>query len=187
MHCMHIWQATSQQKFQLHYARMHLDILDLIHTNVCGLMPTPSINSNKYFVTFIDDSTNYCVISFIKQKSQVLEKFQNFVKMMENQTGKCVRTVHCDQGGEYTSHNWKNFCASKGITMEYTAPHTPEHNGVAEHRNLTLANSTRCMITHSGVHMAHFGLMPSLILITLATRAPTTALNNKDTPDSCIF
>ena len=125
--------------------------LDLIHTDVCRPMPTPSIDSNKYFVTFIDDSTNSCVISFIKQKSQVLEKFQNFVKMMENQIGKCAHTVCCDQGGEYTSHNWKKFCASKGITMEYTAPHMPEHNGVAERRNLMLANSARCMMTHSGV------------------------------------
>lgn len=157
------------------------NILDLVHTDVCGPMRTPSIDGNRYFVTFIDDATNYCVISFIKQKSEVLGKFQAFVAMMANQTGKCVRAVRCDQGGEYTSHDWKHYCATKGIVMEYTAPHTPEHNGVAERRNLTLANSARCMMTHSGMQ-GSFWADAIAYANYINNRAPTSALDNNDTP-----
>ena len=31
------------------------DVLELIHTDICGPFPTPSWNGQQYFITFIDD------------------------------------------------------------------------------------------------------------------------------------
>ena len=44
-------------------------ILDLIHSDVAGPMPTNSINGCRYFLTFIDDCSRYCCIYFMKHKS----------------------------------------------------------------------------------------------------------------------
>ena len=37
-------------------------------------------------------------------------------------------------GGEYTSHEFEDFCKNEGIAHEVMAPYTPQHNGTAERR-----------------------------------------------------
>lgn len=36
-----------------------LDVLELIHTDICGPFPTASCNDQRYFITFIDDYSRY--------------------------------------------------------------------------------------------------------------------------------
>ena len=48
--------------------------LQLVHSEVCGPMRTPSIGAAKYFVTFIDDYTRCCAIHFMKHKSEVFRE-----------------------------------------------------------------------------------------------------------------
>ena len=43
--------------------------LQLIHTDLCGPMPTPSLTGALYFLTFIDDYTHYTIITFLETKS----------------------------------------------------------------------------------------------------------------------
>ena len=43
-------------------------ILDLIHSDVSGPMPTTSNNGSRYFLTFIDDFSRFCWVYFMKQK-----------------------------------------------------------------------------------------------------------------------
>ncbi|RDY08212.1 hypothetical protein CR513_07580, partial [Mucuna pruriens] len=35
------------------------DVLELIHTDICGPFPTASWNGQQYFITFIDDYSRY--------------------------------------------------------------------------------------------------------------------------------
>ena len=41
-------------------------------------MQTASIDSAKYFVTFIDDYTRWCTVFFLRHKSEVFDKFKEF-------------------------------------------------------------------------------------------------------------
>ena len=45
------------------------DILELIHTDICGPFPTSSWNGQQYFITFIDDYSHYDYIYLIHEKS----------------------------------------------------------------------------------------------------------------------
>ena len=45
---------------------------ELVHTDLCGLMQTPSLTGNVYFMTFIDDFSRKTWVSLLKQKSQAL-------------------------------------------------------------------------------------------------------------------
>ena len=58
-------------------------------------------SGKRYFVTFIADKSRYCVVYQIKNKSEVIDKFSNFVAFAEKQTGKRVKPLRCDNGGEY--------------------------------------------------------------------------------------
>ena len=47
--------------------------LKLVHSDICGPMPTESLNGKRYFVTFIDDYSRCVKVYFMKHKSDVTE------------------------------------------------------------------------------------------------------------------
>ncbi|RVW19330.1 Retrovirus-related Pol polyprotein from transposon TNT 1-94 [Vitis vinifera] len=49
------------------------DVLELIHTDICGPYPTASWNGQQYFITFIDDYSRYGYLFLIHEKSQSLD------------------------------------------------------------------------------------------------------------------
>ena len=60
------------------------DILELIHTDICGPFPTPSWNGQQYFITFIDDYSRCGYLYLIHEKSQSLDVFKNFKAEVKN-------------------------------------------------------------------------------------------------------
>jgi hypothetical protein len=79
------------------------EILDLIHSNVCGTMNVASLNGYLYYVLFIDDHSKKNCIYFLKNKDGVLAKFQDFKAQVENLTERKIKVLRSDNGGEYTS------------------------------------------------------------------------------------
>ena len=77
------------------------DVLELIHTNICGPLPTASWNGQQYFITFIDDYSRYGYLYLIHEKSQALDVFKAFKIEVENQLCKKIKAVKSDRGGEY--------------------------------------------------------------------------------------
>ena len=51
------------------------DLLEIIHTNVCGPMNIEARSRYHYFLTFTDDLSRYGYIYLMKQKSETFEKF----------------------------------------------------------------------------------------------------------------
>ena len=84
-------------------------ILDLIHSDVCGPMTVASLNGYLYYVLFIDDHSRKTWIYFLKHKDGVLAKFQEFKARVENLTGRKIKVLRSDNGGEYTSKEFINF------------------------------------------------------------------------------
>ena len=76
------------------------DVLELIHTDLCGPFPTPW-NGQQYFITFIDDYSRYDYLYLIHEKSQSLDVFKNFKVKVENQLSKKIKVVRSDRRGEY--------------------------------------------------------------------------------------
>jgi hypothetical protein len=54
--------------------------------------------------------------------------------------------LRIDNGGEYTSRLFSQYCKDQGILRQLTQPHTPQHNGVAERKNRTLLDIVRCSL-----------------------------------------
>jgi len=68
-------------------------ILELIHSDVCGPMSTPSLNGYVYYVIFIDDFSRKSWIYFMKTNNETFKKFHEFKALIENQTGKHIRIL----------------------------------------------------------------------------------------------
>jgi hypothetical protein len=90
-------------------------ILDLVHTDVCGPMSQASLSGREYYLTFIDDYSRKTWIYFLKTKSEVFKRFQEFKALVENQSGKKIKVLQSDNGGEYSSTQFIDFCAHAGM------------------------------------------------------------------------
>jgi len=80
------------------------------------------------------------------KKDQTFTNFCEFKALVEKESGKKVKAMRSDNGGEYVSNEFRNFYAAKGITQELTAPHNPEKNGVVERKNRSIVGETWAML-----------------------------------------
>ncbi|PNX58209.1 equilibrative nucleoside transporter 3-like protein, partial [Trifolium pratense] len=78
-------------------------------------------------------------------------------------------------GGEYTSHEFKAFCSENGIQHEIIAAYTPQDNGMAERRNRTTMNMTRCMLKEKNLPHTFWGEAVSTACYVM-NRSPTKKL-----------
>jgi hypothetical protein len=76
------------------------EILDLIHSHGCGPMMVASLNGYLYYVLFIDDHSKKTWIYFHKNKDGVISKFQEFKARVEIPTGRKIKILRSDNGGE---------------------------------------------------------------------------------------
>ncbi|KAG2892077.1 hypothetical protein PC119_g24453 [Phytophthora cactorum] len=90
--------------------------------DVCGPMLTSTFCGKRYFVTFIDEYSHFCVAYLFRNKSEVADKFAEFVAFAETQTGKVVKTLRSDNDGEYTSGEMAKFCKCRGIHQSSRHP-----------------------------------------------------------------
>ena len=65
---------------------------------------------------------------------------------MEKESGRNIKVLRSDRGGEFLSNEFKIFCAEKGIQRQLTAPYIPEQNGVAERKNRTVVEMARSLL-----------------------------------------
>jgi GAG-pre-integrase domain len=52
------------------------NVLELIHTDICGPFLTTTRNDHVYFISFINDYSRYDYIYLIKEKTQILDTFK---------------------------------------------------------------------------------------------------------------
>jgi transposase InsO family protein len=126
-------------------------IFDLIHSDVCGPISSASFTGFLYYVIFIDDFSRKSWIFFMKTKGHVFSRFQEFKALVENQTGKKIRVLRTDNGGEYTSKEFMDFCAEEGVRRELTVLYNPQQNGVAERKNKAIVGAARAMLQDQGL------------------------------------
>ena len=68
------------------------EILDLIHSDVCGSM-SKSLGGHLYYVTFIDDHSRKTLVYLLKSKDEVFIKFQEFKEKAENLTERKIKIL----------------------------------------------------------------------------------------------
>ncbi|MCO5601908.1 hypothetical protein L7F22_056034 [Adiantum nelumboides] len=82
-----------------------------------------------------------------KKKNTILNAFQSYHKLVENQLEHNIKTLQSDNGSEYTNNSFQQYLSQHGISQRFTVPSTPQQNGLAERKNRTLLDSARAMLT----------------------------------------
>ena len=136
------------------------------------------LSGKEYFVTFIDDFSRKVWAYPLRRKDQVLSVFQRFITMVETQIGKKVKCLRSDNGGEYMSKAFQDFCDTKGIKRELTAPYTPPQNGVVERMNRTIQERVRSMLSNTELSDG-FWAEAVATAVHLINRSPNKKLESK--------
>ncbi|KAE9016351.1 Retrovirus-related Pol polyprotein from transposon TNT 1-94 [Phytophthora fragariae] len=125
-------------------------------SDVLGPITPVSKSGYKYIVTFILMKSRYLTIYPLRNKSAVCGAFRKFLKEIRTNAGLNIKVLRSDNGGEYWSRSMEALCDDKLIKHEFTVPHNPEQNGMAERVNRTLVEMTRCMLKESELDKAYW-------------------------------
>ena len=141
---------------QREYERVERKPWERVWTDVKGKV-CQDFRGNQYVVTFTDELTRYSYVAFCQRKSQVKERFTEFLSWVKLQ-GHRVRLLNSDGGGEYTSNenanvasDFSKICKAHDIEQQFTSVHTPSQNGIAERLNRTLVEHASCLLHEAGL------------------------------------
>ena len=112
--------------------------LERVHTDMCGPLLVASTAKHKYYVIFFDDISRKFWIFFIQKKDQTFSNFCEFKALVEKESGKQVKALRSDNGGEYISNEFKKFCSKEGIRRELMALRNPQQKGIVEWKKRTI-------------------------------------------------
>ncbi|KAJ9553261.1 hypothetical protein OSB04_017306 [Centaurea solstitialis] len=133
------------------------DLLEIIHTDVCGPFSHVARGGYRYFITFTDDFSRYGYVYLMRHKSETFEKFKEYQNEVQDLLDKRIKFLRSDRGGEYLSDEFDNHLMECGIVSQLTPPYTPQMNGVSERRNRTLLDMVRTMMCHSSLPISFWG------------------------------
>ena len=92
-----------------------------------GPTRNPTIGGRRYFLTIVDDFSQYCDITIMRNKHKAFDALKSFIDQAETQLEKRVEEVRTDGGGEFKSQMADQ--KGKGIIHTVTPPDAHALNG----------------------------------------------------------
>jgi hypothetical protein len=89
--------------------------LQLVHSDFCSPLSSPSFSRCKYFLTFIDDFSKRTCVYLLKLKSEVFDKYLAYKALVEKKFGHQIQKLRTNNGGEYVKNNFTSYCTTHGI------------------------------------------------------------------------
>ncbi|GKD59873.1 retrovirus-related pol polyprotein from transposon TNT 1-94 [Tanacetum coccineum] len=126
--------------------------LELLHMDLFGPSAVQSYGGNRYTLVIVDDYSRYTWTRFLKDKTEAFDQFKIFSKKIQNQLGCTIVSIRTDHGREFDNEvQFGEFCNANGITHNFSAPRTPQSNGVVERKNRTLQEMSRTMLNEQSL------------------------------------
>lgn len=140
------------------------DIVQLVHSDLLGMFLVTSLGGYLYYATFVDDFSHKTWIYLLNKKDGMLKWFRSFKALVENQTQKKIKILRTNNGTEYESIEFKDYCREARIKRETTTIYTHEQNGVTKRKNQTIIEATRSMLHDQGLLKFLWGEAPNNIV-----------------------
>jgi transposase InsO family protein len=165
-------------------SKYHADkALELVHGDLCGLIKPATPGEQRYFLLLVDDVTRYMWVVLLTAKSEASSAIKRIQAAAEKECGRKLRVVRTDNRGEFTAAEFAAYCADEGITRHFSAPYTPQQNGVVEQRNQTVVAMARALLKQRRKPAEFWGevvvtavyLQNQLPMTSLADRTPYEA------------
>ena len=120
-----------------------MNVFDLIHTNIWGLINIPFVLGHRYFLTIVDDYTRHIWIYLMKAKSETGLLLHNFVFLFsKNQFGRNIKIIRFNNGKEFI---FSNVYDKFRILHQMTLMETPQNSGF-KRKHQDILNITRSLM-----------------------------------------
>jgi hypothetical protein len=130
------------------------------------------------FVTFIDHFSRKVWIYMLKRKADVFIVFKQFRALVEKSTGRSIKFLRTDNGGEFTSMKFEKYCKEFGIDRYKTTAYTPQQNRVVECMIMTLLGRVRSMLSNANLQQEMWAKEISTSCY-LVNQSPSTTIECK--------
>nr|GEV86236.1 retrovirus-related Pol polyprotein from transposon TNT 1-94 [Tanacetum cinerariifolium] len=151
--------------------------LDLVYEDLCRPITPPTPSGKKYIFLLVNDYSRYMRVYFLCTKDQAFDTFKEYKKSIENELRTTLKMLRTDQGGEFTSNEFTQYCKENSIAPQLTAPYSSQQNGVVERQNRTIMSTTRCMMKATKMSQ-NFWAKSVRYAIYILNSVPTNALED---------
>jgi transposase InsO family protein len=151
------------------------EVLDLVHGDLCGPITLETPGGRRHFLLLVDDHSRYMWVRLLSTKDEATAAIKDWQALVEKETGRVVRVLRTDNGGEFTSVEFGEWCAGRRVRRHFSAPYSPQQNGVVERRNQTVVAMARSLLKGRQVPAEFWG-EAVVTAVYLLNRAPTKSL-----------
>jgi hypothetical protein len=129
------------------------EILERVHTDLTGPMRVTAKGGFRYSMPIVDGHTSLSKDFYLKNKEgqTTLDAMEEYRMQVEVETGKKVKRVRIDGGGEFANDSWRDWAKKHGIVLEITPAYSSAANGVAERRHRSTFARVRTILHDSGL------------------------------------
>jgi transposase InsO family protein len=120
--------------------------LELLHMDLFGPIAYLSIGGSKYGLVIVDDFSRFTWVFFLQDKSETQGTLKRFLRRAQNEFELKVKKIRSDNGSEFKNLQVKEYLEEEGIKHEFSAPYTPQQNGVVERKTMSLIDMARTML-----------------------------------------
>jgi hypothetical protein len=120
--------------------------LELLHMDLFRPVAYLSIGGSKYGLVIVDYFSRFTWVFFLQDKSETQGTLKHFLRRAQNEFELKVKKIRSDNGSEFKNLQVGEYLEEKGIKHEFSAPYTPQQNGVVERKNMTIIDMARTML-----------------------------------------
>jgi transposase InsO family protein len=122
-----------------------------VHGDLCGPVTPATPGGRRYFLRLVDDLSRYMWVVVLGSKGEAANAIKRGQAAAEAKCGYKLRVLHTDYGGEFTAAEFTSYYANEGVQRHYSAPYSPQQNGVVERRNQTVVGMARVLLKQRGM------------------------------------
>ncbi|CAI7894600.1 unnamed protein product [Closterium sp. NIES-53] len=135
------------------------DLVELVHMDLVGPMKVKGGGGALYSMTMVDDYTRLTWSFPLANKSDAARVIiEEWLPMVEQESGKRVKAIRSDRGGEFLRAELRSWLKQHGIKQQLTTAYTPRSNGVAERANRTIIEGGKTILVDSGLPLRFWPL-----------------------------
>ena len=86
---------------------------DIVHSDL-WTSPIQSLSGIKYYVLFLDHYSHFLWVYLLRYKHETFSKFLHFTNFVKTQFEKDIKSLQCDNGGEFDNSQFHDFSHQKG-------------------------------------------------------------------------
>ncbi|CAI7777980.1 unnamed protein product [Closterium sp. NIES-54] len=135
------------------------DPVELVHVDLVGSMKVKGDDGALYSMTMVDDYIRLTWSFPLAKKSDASRVIiEEWLHMVERESGKRVKAIRSDCGGEFLGAEFRSWLKRHGIKQQLTTAYTPQSNGMAERVNRTIIEGRRTILVDSGLPLRFWPL-----------------------------